>query len=299
MEAPNPRHRPDSHGGALPLPADALYEVLLRVPARDLCRLRAVCRLWRRLLSDPHFVAVHTGHHPEPQPLIVIGYGTYIRDGGFICDVVDLTGRVVKRVRAPGDGVGAEAVRFIHLDFVCTSKGTYRCLRFLNLATGSAYALPEGLAEEHAAYQPYTNSWVEAAFGQLCEVFTLDGGNHARWRGKKSPPIPVIFGCGRSVAVIVNGIAYFFAQFVQPQDFARDCIASFDLETEEWKPSLRGPLSSLADAPGSPDPDLGDLSMAAMNGCLVVVHNSNNIIDLWFLMDIERGLWVKKHSIPI
>ncbi|CAO2045350.1 unnamed protein product, partial [Urochloa humidicola] len=104
MEAPNRRHRPDSHGGALP--ADALYEVLLRVPARDLCRLRAVCRPWLRLLSDPHFVAAHAGRHPEPQPLIVIGYGTHLRDDGIICDVVDLAGRVVKRVRAAEDRVG-------------------------------------------------------------------------------------------------------------------------------------------------------------------------------------------------
>ncbi|TVU03298.1 hypothetical protein EJB05_51170, partial [Eragrostis curvula] len=31
----------------LPLPQDAVYEILLRLSARDICRLRTVCRPWR------------------------------------------------------------------------------------------------------------------------------------------------------------------------------------------------------------------------------------------------------------
>ncbi|CAN6245007.1 unnamed protein product [Urochloa humidicola] len=41
------------------LPPDAVYEILQRVPAKSLCRLRAVCRSWRSLLSDPGFAAAH------------------------------------------------------------------------------------------------------------------------------------------------------------------------------------------------------------------------------------------------
>ena len=41
--------------GALPL--DTLYDILLRLPAKELCRLRLVCRLLRSLLSDPYFAA--------------------------------------------------------------------------------------------------------------------------------------------------------------------------------------------------------------------------------------------------
>jgi hypothetical protein len=38
------------------LPADVLYDVLLHLPAKTLCRLRAVSRWWRSLLTaDPHF----------------------------------------------------------------------------------------------------------------------------------------------------------------------------------------------------------------------------------------------------
>ena len=39
------------------LPLDALSVVLLRLQAKELCRLRLVCRLLRSLLSDPYFAA--------------------------------------------------------------------------------------------------------------------------------------------------------------------------------------------------------------------------------------------------
>ncbi|KAF0920014.1 hypothetical protein E2562_032498 [Oryza meyeriana var. granulata] len=41
------------------IPSDVLHDVLLRLPAKNLGRLRAVCRSWRSLLSDPLFVAAH------------------------------------------------------------------------------------------------------------------------------------------------------------------------------------------------------------------------------------------------
>ncbi|RLN35393.1 hypothetical protein C2845_PM03G22610 [Panicum miliaceum] len=91
---------PDSRATVRPFPLDALYEVLLRVPAKDLCRFRAVCRPWRSLLSDPHFVAAHAARHPGP--LIVAGYDTDRSDAGPLLDIMDLSGRVIKRVVALG-----------------------------------------------------------------------------------------------------------------------------------------------------------------------------------------------------
>ena len=79
------------------LPADAMYEILLWLPAKDLYRLRVVCRPWRSLLSDPRFIAAHAARHPAP--LIVAGYPTGVRNRRFLFDILDLSGRVVKRVR--------------------------------------------------------------------------------------------------------------------------------------------------------------------------------------------------------
>uniref|UniRef100_A0A0A9F1T5 F-box domain-containing protein n=1 Tax=Arundo donax TaxID=35708 RepID=A0A0A9F1T5_ARUDO len=159
MASPTLRSGPDpqAQGGVLPLPHDALYEILLRLSAKDLCRLRAVCRPWRCLLSDPHFIAAHAARHPAP-PLVVAGYHTAYRNDGVVCDILDLSGNGVKRVRATGDAW----VTSTHHDFICTSKGTSSCIRLLNLTTGAVLALPEELAEEHAGtsgISPITFLW--------------------------------------------------------------------------------------------------------------------------------------------
>ncbi|XP_021307761.1 putative F-box protein At5g44220 isoform X2 [Sorghum bicolor] len=48
------------------LPMDVLFNVLLRFPARDICRLRTVCRSWHSLISDPVFITEHAARHPGP-----------------------------------------------------------------------------------------------------------------------------------------------------------------------------------------------------------------------------------------
>jgi hypothetical protein len=59
-----------SNTGTLPL--DTIYEILLRLSAKDLCRLRAVCRPWQALLSDPQFASAHATRHPGP--LLIAAY---------------------------------------------------------------------------------------------------------------------------------------------------------------------------------------------------------------------------------
>ncbi|TVU03297.1 hypothetical protein EJB05_51169, partial [Eragrostis curvula] len=310
------RSRPSSDA-AVPLPYDAVYEVLLRVPGRDLCRFRAVCRPWRRLLSDPHFIAAHAARNTEP-PLFVAGYDTGLRDDGVICDIVDLSGKVVRRVRAAGDAW----VTSVNLDLVCFSKGNSRCIRFFNMTTGDAFALPEGLSKEHVEGRDILDYRFVDSLGhvastgqykvlrvlkcpsndnhQLCEVFTLDGSSHAWWRGKKAPPRPVSTCLYENVhpvrqaAIITNTVAAVVntvaaakeitantvaaaKQLLQSSEANRvvvvdsivyfidqanwfEEIASFDLETEEWRSALRGPHYQ--------QPRAIEVSMADMNGSL-------------------------------
>ncbi|KAL6839759.1 hypothetical protein ACP4OV_030447 [Aristida adscensionis] len=58
--------RPPSPAG---LPDEILHEILLRMPAKSVLRCGAVCRPWRRLTSDPAFLAAHHRHQPT-LPLI-------------------------------------------------------------------------------------------------------------------------------------------------------------------------------------------------------------------------------------
>ncbi|KAL6639659.1 hypothetical protein ACP70R_023389 [Stipagrostis hirtigluma subsp. patula] len=215
MVPPSKLSLPDACGGVLhlPLPADALYEILLRLPAKALCRLRVVCRPWRALLSDPHFIAAHSGRHPEL--LIVAGCNSH-GEHGILCGIMDLSGNVVKRVR----GAQMERVISIQLD------------------------LPEGYAEEHAAYEDIIYYKAIIAFGkvastreikafrlldsfddhrsvQLCEIVTLDGSNHARWRGKKAPP-EILRLKDPWTTVIMDGIVYALSympdRIIRPRD---------------------------------------------------------------------------------
>lgn len=104
--------------------------------------------------------------------------------------------------------------------------------------------------------------------------------------------------------VVLHGIVY----FMMDEDIREPAgLVPFNLETEEWMPTIRGPelLQSLV---GFGEEQLYmsyfdlnyDLSVANLSGCLVTVHNIFDYsIDLWFLMDVESGIWVKKYSVGI
>lgn len=40
---------------------DILFDVLSRLPTKNLTRLKRVCKAWRKLISDPSFIKVHSG----------------------------------------------------------------------------------------------------------------------------------------------------------------------------------------------------------------------------------------------
>lgn len=118
------------------LPPDALFEVLLRLPAKDLCRLRTVCRSWRTLTSDPHFAAAHKSRHREPL------FDSIFRDGDSRgVAIFDMSGQVLRRVPIASDRV---AVLLTHLDRICLIRECKPSLAawVLNPATGAGLALP-------------------------------------------------------------------------------------------------------------------------------------------------------------
>ncbi|KAF8701961.1 hypothetical protein HU200_033294 [Digitaria exilis] len=93
-----------SHGV---LPLDVVFDVLVCLPAKDICRLRAICRPWRSLTSDPAFIKAHAARHPEP--LIV---AQRKRD---LVHVMDLSGGVIKRVPIPR----WQTLMCSHLGLIC------------------------------------------------------------------------------------------------------------------------------------------------------------------------------------
>jgi hypothetical protein len=123
--------------GAPALPLDALFEVLLRLPAKEFCRLRAVCRSWRALTSDRrHFAAEHKARHAETL------FALTFRDGDVRgVAIVSLSGQILRRIRIASDRI---KLLLTHLDRLCVIRMCKPSLAawVLNPATAVALALP-------------------------------------------------------------------------------------------------------------------------------------------------------------
>ncbi|CAL5083810.1 unnamed protein product [Urochloa decumbens] len=283
------------HGGVLP--ADVMYEILLRLPAKALCRLRLVCRSWRSITSDPRFAREHLPRHP----LFAARHGLWCQ-----IHVVNMSGEIVRQIGS------FEGLKLFDLsmqpDLICvadTAYGSNGKAHVLNPATGAIDVLPDvsmGTPKSRCilGHVPSTREYkvlrIDNFYRQPCQIITLGGGGDQTWRAKRSPPIRVLTGF-RFVAV-VNGVAYFLSDHfyagVEP-----DSIALFDLVTEEWRPTtLQGPVTTNLSFVC--DPKMMYLQLAKLNGCLAMAfHDSQHcLLDLWFLTDVDRGLWDKRYSIP-
>ncbi|KAM3277112.1 hypothetical protein ACQJBY_045117 [Aegilops geniculata] len=250
MSPSRPRPAASSSGD---LPADALYEVLLCIPAKELCRLRAVCPAWRALTSDPLFVAAHKSRHHTAPPLLAMGY----RDDSGVSGVAisDLSGNVVKRipgteyevvlVNESGDAIGRftsknakVGVVRTRLDLVCFNRNVVSgSVWVLNPATGATIDLPMGFSEEIARELEVKGikEWdcrdESFAFGQVSSSGEYKGLRISRVDDRKvsevitfddtnhgswrrkQDPPSHICTSHRMRCAVVNGVVYFLMEF--------------------------------------------------------------------------------------
>lgn len=328
----------DGGGAAAALmPDDMVREVLLRLPAKAAARFRAVCRPWRATLSDPRFVAAHAARRGA---LLVAAGAPYrtSRGSGHV-DLVGLAGDVVRRTRAE-EGV-LELSTCGDLACVVGTDRRARVLHPVTGA-GAGDPLPHDLAEENKPwagwrleerFHAFTHAFGRASstgeykvlrvaslspdlrVEQLVEVLALDhaGRAHAgaRWRGMPSPPFHLA-GASNAGMAVVAGVVHFLAVDIplpflpfehnDDDDIRPGAIARFDLDTEQWRPLLRGPLNIhqiQQDADLSPPL----LTLTELKGFLVTVHrdrsHQSSSMDLWFLINSEEETWVKEYKIQI
>ena len=136
------------------LPPDLLCDVLLRLPAKELCRLRAVCRSWHELTSGLLFIGAHAARH--------LLFLANFRDDKAHIRVMDLSGNVVKVIPNP-DGHQLLPTR---LDLACAATVSNRC-RVLDPATGRVHVLPDSPAPEHADRENVRKPYTSFAFGRI------------------------------------------------------------------------------------------------------------------------------------
>ncbi|KAF9593867.1 hypothetical protein IFM89_025658 [Coptis chinensis] len=51
---------------------DIMFEILVKVPAKDLLRAKVVCKLWHSIISDPNFVNSQLAHSRSQPPEIIL-----------------------------------------------------------------------------------------------------------------------------------------------------------------------------------------------------------------------------------
>ncbi|CAN6184324.1 unnamed protein product [Urochloa humidicola] len=302
------------------LPADLLYEILLRVPAKALCRLRLVCRSWCSLTSDPRFIRAHSSHHP-----LIAGIHRGCFKQGEIHIVDMYSGSIDKRIRDHGTRV-LESSLSTQGNMVCFSAistiASQSQARVVNPATGVTNILPIGIMRigllpmwilghvdvpstgEHKVFRVVSSYTTNPA--QSCEALTLvaeDGTQ--RWRAAPRPSNSVSLNFLHMA--VLGGVVYFlfcvyYDKHVVVPDVEHDSIVMFDLAKEEWRPTtIRGPLSThLVDAKLIYDHRLKKcLQLAKLDGCLAMVHHDDQYysMDLWFLVEMNKGTWTKLYSI--
>lgn len=295
------------------LPTDVLYEVLLRLPVDELCRLRLVCRRWRTLTSDPLFAKAHRSRHSH-----LVAFPT----GSGEVHVLDLSGNIVKRIGLEFDQRHGCCISFnAQHDLVCVTVSGRRCC-VLSLTTGAVISdfsfkhygnkrrlQPLRFVLGHVAttgvYKVLRlyNVNDQVIAGQECHVVKLGCSDGSRWRATANAPVRVVVRPSIST-VVIGGVAYFLV--INGENPKPDSIASFDFALEEWRPRMiQGPLSSLdpvtKERLGYNHLNLIHFMLTGTSDCLVFLHsNYNNCsTDLWFMDDMEdmSSLWTRRYSV--
>ncbi|KAL6638943.1 hypothetical protein ACP70R_022673 [Stipagrostis hirtigluma subsp. patula] len=268
------------------LPTELLSEVLLRLPANALCRLRVVCRAWRSLTYDPFFIKAHSSRHP-----LIVGLCNY----SFDIQLVDLSA-CISTWFACQNPMGK---------LLCSTsplEPSPFCLRLYHLPSEDRAILAASILGWVSATREYKVLRIHMKVAetielvQTCDIITL--GHEQRWRQLPKPLDNVATASQKRVAI--RGVAYF--QLRQSVDKGLDDIALFDFVAEEWRPTiLRGPLSRLLVERTVHKGHAVSSRLTELNDYLVTVHyNSRDFsMVLWFMVDIENGLWNKQYSLQL
>ncbi|CAD6254717.1 unnamed protein product [Miscanthus lutarioriparius] len=237
-------------------------------PARRRCPptrcSRSCCAPGQGSLSPPRRLPVTSDPHfaaehmaRHAEPLFALTF----RDGDVRgVAIVILSGQILRRIRIDSDRI---ELLLTHLDRLCVIRMCKPSLAawVLNPATAVALTLPG----------PHSDEFVGICIEQR-------------------------FNWGSALRHNCKTVTYAFGQVASTGDYNSTSIAPFDLDTEKWMPTLRGPEPLRSAKFGLYSGRV--LSLANLNGSLVIVDNDAGVsFDLWFLVDHKRGLWVKKRTV--
>jgi hypothetical protein len=310
------------HDGAVSLPEDVVFEVLARLPAKTLCRLRCVCKGWCALIGSPAFVAVQRSH--AAPHLVRVLYNAWPPE----VQVMDMDGNAVRSLetsrstplptwpdlicvdgnqlsRPGGMVIDPAAGRAFTVDF-CGSDPP--------APLGFTYSTSFGRAAVSGAFKfirlQEPLSWNDDGGGHtLTEVATIiDGGGSGppAWRRRSGPPFVTGAGCDQKA--VVNGFLYCISCKLEiggevdgEDDTAPSWnrIAAFDLEREEWKAEvINGPTLMRHHMVE----EIWCIALVEIKGTLALVDahvDNDQHVSIWLLVDPDKSVWVKECTIQM
>ncbi|KAK3158046.1 hypothetical protein QOZ80_2AG0132210 [Eleusine coracana subsp. coracana] len=318
------------------LPEDIIFDVLSRLPVKQLRQFRCVSKGWRALISDPAFAAAQSSRAASAaRPLIVGMFGkpwpiekfsppwpSRVPEPSAELRVMDTADGSVLRVIK--DVKSTKLVR-TRLDLVFVDQGLYGG-QMINPATGRVVVVSgseDPMADDHnkvlyhSSFGCATPSgtykvvrirdtlWAHGSRQLICEVATLED---PTWRQRPEPPI-LTCQCSNCTAT-VDGTLYFLDRYAaahahppirsEPQCWNR--IAAFDLESEEWKTTLDGPPFGYPKKMESWDTSLAELrkgTLSMVQAVWSVRSQGRHYANIWHLVDSEKSIWVKQCMIEL
>uniref|UniRef100_A0A0D9WX54 F-box domain-containing protein n=1 Tax=Leersia perrieri TaxID=77586 RepID=A0A0D9WX54_9ORYZ len=217
------------------LPPELLLEVMLRLPTKPICRLRAVCRSWMSFTMEPLFLEAYTARNPHPLLAVAVSGDVSIswtcpetrRWMGGGDHIVSLPDPATGFVSTLPFGIGEEIARR-------NGRGRLAWFAFGQTASTGEYKLLRVLQELQYGYEP----------DLVCDqVFTVSDVN-VQWRKMVSPPGFLDPSCTNGV--VLKGSAYFFLDHWLLDRYSYNIsIPSFDFATEQWSMTLQGPINRI------------------------------------------------------
>uniref|UniRef100_M8CJ97 Uncharacterized protein n=1 Tax=Aegilops tauschii TaxID=37682 RepID=M8CJ97_AEGTA len=275
---------------AVSLPDDVVSDILSRLPVKSVSRLRCVCRGWRAIVSDPGFAALHRSRQAEP--LIIASVYQEYPWGSRDLQLMDMDGNVVKVIKGGGSiGLLSTSMDVI----VCVTDAFSYDAHVVDLATGDVLVhCPKsrprsrggmltcfcgfGRAVPSGMYK-VVRLWSD----QTCEVLTV--GEDVEWRWMESCPTKISSPLG------VNGNIYFLISW----QLDRDCLVCFELESEQWKEPIKGPMSTICSEPWS---RRGKVCITELNGSLCVVQLVEQMT-IWLMTESNEDRWIKMYTVAM
>lgn len=287
------------------LPRDLVIEILSRLPAKDLCKLRCVSKSWNVLLSrDIEFIAQHIQWWKQ-KPLLLVR--RYLSDGTgepsktritIEFTSIDMHGDIIDKFEKQIDGPVHTFISCGPLTLLCCMYSLYVCNPSIHKIVRVPFPSSSRLYNTGFGFLPSSNEYKvvhmfrgsEVENGKVgCEVFSFPTGggvSSSSWRRIRDCPSSAWID---EYLLCVSGAIY----WVISCGWKEKSILSLDLKTEEFS-TISYPIQESKT-------EYSFLEYIGLAGSLCVVGFSAEAsrMDIWMLKDKRKGRWSVEHSINL